>query len=275
MNQGILVFAHDNETTPYGLLAVWQAKRIKSYLDKPVSIVTDTATIDNLKNRNIAVDEIFDQIILTDVEMNQCRSDRTTEKISFFKNTDRTEAWNLTPYDETIVIDTDIIIQSTSLNLLWNSEEDLLVCNKCKDIFARSVAGFDYLSEYGIKFYWATIFYFRKNLISKLFFDKCKQIKQQYRWYSFLHDLRSPFIRNDYIWSIALHELGGTANSMWAKTIPYTLHYLLEQDQLIKLEKDNVVAFSSDKLAKLENLDIHAMNKLSLMSFVEQEVLNV
>ena len=62
MSQGFLLFVHDNEQIQYSLLAVWQARRIRQWLNKPVSIVIDQQSLSNLKNQNL--DQEFDHIII-------------------------------------------------------------------------------------------------------------------------------------------------------------------------------------------------------------------
>jgi hypothetical protein len=111
MTQGILLFAHDNEQIQYSLLAAWQARRIHKWLGKPVSIVTDLASLDTLKQHNL--DGLFDHIMLSDAETTQQKI--YTDKLLTFKNVNRTHAYDLTPYDETIVLDADYVVNSRKL----------------------------------------------------------------------------------------------------------------------------------------------------------------
>jgi hypothetical protein len=78
----------------------------------------------------------------------------------------------------------DIVIQSDRLNLVWNNIEDYLVCQNCKDILGRHWKALEYVNRTGIKFYWATLFYFRKSDQSKEFFDRCNLIKENYEYYT-------------------------------------------------------------------------------------------
>jgi hypothetical protein len=109
VTQGFLLFAHNNERISYVQLAAWQAKRINKWLGKSVSIVTDQQSLDTLTDQSM-----FDHIILSEVPTSQQRS-YNGNKLTF-NNTDRCCAFDLTPYDETIIIDTDIVIQSDRLN---------------------------------------------------------------------------------------------------------------------------------------------------------------
>lgn len=260
MSQGFLLFAHDNEQIQYGLMAAWQARRLKKWCGRPVSLVTDFETANRLGK---FINE-FDKVILQNVETKQLKN-YTGQQLTF-KNIDRISSWDLTPYDETIVLDTDIIIQSDRLNLLWNNQDDLLVCQKSSHVFNEKFASFDWLSTYGIKFYWATIFYFRKNQQTELFFEHCKYIRANYNWYSYLHDITTKYIRNDHIWSIALHNLGG------ANIIPSNLLFSLDNENILSLDEKETIVLGSKRVVKVSGCDLHAMNKFDLQNLIKKEL---
>ena len=257
MTQGILLFAHDNEQVQYSLLAAWQARRIHKWLNKPVSIVTDTKSLATLKQYNL--DQEFDKIILSDAETDQQKL--YTDRKLTFKNVNRIDAYELSPYDETLVIDTDIVIQSDRLNLVWNNQNDYLVCSNCKDVTGADWPTLNYVHSTGIKFYWATVFYFKKSTTSKQFFDTCKHIKENYSAYKEEYKIKDHHLRNDHVWSIAIHILGGVS-------LPTNLWYSLDQTHLLKMSEDTVV-FDT---AKIKGQDVHVMNKFSLMSFAKKEL---
>lgn len=261
MTKGILLFAHDNEQIHYSLLAVWQARRIYRWLNVPVSIVTDQQSVDNLKSYNINPDSEFDHIILSDIKTSQ-KKDYSGTSLTF-KNVDRTDAFDLTPYDETIIIDTDIAIQSDRLNILWNNTEDYLVCEHCKDALGREWPGLKYINPpFGIKFYWATIFYFKKTDHTKEFFNLCKHIKENYNKYNVEYKVGDKYLRNDHVWSIAVHTLG-------AQSIPTNLWYSTDADTITNMNSDSVVI---ENQIKIERQDVHLMNKFNLFKYVKKEL---
>jgi hypothetical protein len=257
MTQGILLFAHDNEQIQYSLLAAWQARRIHKWLDKPVSIVTDANSLNTLKQYNL--DHVFDHIILSDADTTQQK--RYTDRLLTFKNINRTDAYELTPYDETLLMDIDIVIQSDRLNLVWNNQDDYLVCKNCKDVTGQAWPELDYIHPRGIKFYWATLFYFKKTPTSKQFFDACKHVKEHYPKYKEEYGIKDQYLRNDHVWSIVIHLLGGL-------DIPTNLWYSVDQTALLKMS-DDTVAF---KQAKIQGQDVHVMDKFSLMACVKKEL---
>jgi hypothetical protein len=266
MTQGYLLFAHNNEQIPYGLFAVWQAHRIAKWLNKPVSIVTDHKTLDSLKG----LVSVFDHVIISN-DLGIQTKNYSGQQLTF-NNVDRCMSYDLTPYDETMVIDTDIIIQSDRMNVVWNNIHDILVCKNSNHLFDKKFVGFDWLSNYGIKFFWATEFYFKKNKVSKIFFDRCLEIKEKYNWYAFVYDITASYIRNDHIWSIALHELGGAAGSSWATELPYNLYYSLATDNILSMDDTSVTLLGDDRLSKIKGCDLHAMNKFDLLEQVKKEL---
>ena len=267
MTQGFLLFAYNNEAVDYGLMALWQSRRIRKWLNKPVSIVTNLDTIDKLTNSVPDWRKDFDQIIIKESNTTQKKRYHDADEDLTFHNINRIHSWSETPYDETIVIDTDIIIQSDQLNKLWGNNEDLVLCDKSFDIIdKRDRTGFDYLHEYTSKFYWATVFYFRLTPDTALFFEKCKEIQSQYHWYRETYNLQPGPIRNDFIWSIAVNELGIST------TIPWTLLYSLPKDHILELTDTEIKILANDLLTKIKGVDLHVMNKINLIELIKKEL---
>lgn len=265
MTQGFLLFAHNNEEIDYGLMAVWSARRIARWLNKPVTLVTDDATCAALTDKMPGWQQHFDTVIRQPSLATQTK--RYNDRQLTFHNLDRISALELSPYDETIVIDTDVLIQSSNLNKLWNSEHDLLVCETSKDLFGRVDPEFEYVSETSIRFFWATVFYFKKTQFTRIFFDHCKDIKQNYNLYRQIYSLMSGPLRNDFVWSIALHTLE------YGQPILIDLLYSPHTDNVIKLDADSVVVLSNQGVCKLKGIDLHIMNKFDLIKEIEKELL--
>ena len=272
MSQGFLLFAYNNEELDYGLMAVWTARRIAKYLQKPVSLVTDSKTTATLDQTLPGWKQYFDQILLQDSNTVQQKRYMDVGKDLTFHNINRVHSYDLTPYDETIVIDTDIAIQSNQLNKLWNSSSDLIVCDKSRDLKRRPSPEFEYVNRQSIKFFWATIFYFKKTDTAKVFFDECKRIRNQYPWFRQMYYFASGPIRNDYVWSTAIHRLGGNYGNQWVDTIPWSITHATPKDYVIDMTEDAVRMLAETNIVKVQGLDLHIMHKASLMPFVKKEL---
>ena len=267
MTQGFLVFAHDNEQIEYGLLALAQAKRIRRILDKPVSIVLDDITKANLSKNYPGWQDHFDHVINSQSNATQTKRYGEGANQLTFHNLDRINAYDLSPYEETIVIDTDVLIQTRNLNKLWNSTDDLLVCDRCSDLQGNKTHEFTWISDKSIKFYWATVFYFKKTEFTKLFFDRCKWVKSNYYWLAHMYEIPPSPLRNDFVWSIALHDLGHPAAS-----IPFNLIYSIYTDVITAASSDAVQVLSNASLCKVTH-DLHVFNKHNLTDLIRKELL--
>jgi hypothetical protein len=276
MSQGFLLFAHDNEKINYGALAVWCAKRIHRWLDRPVSLVADAVTIRKIRASGLDLD-VFDRVLTNSSETTQVK--RYKDELLTFHNLDRSNAYDLSPYDETIIIDTDIIVQSTSLNRLWNSNHDMVFCRHTRSVFGHSHPDLEYVSTYGIDFFWATEFYFRKGEEAKVFFETCKWIRDNYGWFARVYAFDPNLMRNDFVWSIAVHQLGGKDHSNWAAQMPWPLFFTTNWGYVEELSDDSVVlshwidtAKDTFDVCRVNSKDVHVMNKQSLQTFVLKEL---
>ncbi len=262
MNQGVLLFAHSSEQVNYGVLACWMAQRVKKWLKKPVAVVMDQYTYDRLIESSIVVKKYFDHVIIN--EINEVQYRRLGDEMVPFTNFDRTDAYALSPFDETLVLDIDIALQSDRLNCVWGSNEDILISNDSLDIFERDHVEFQHLKEHGIKFHWATEFYFKKSPTAENFFKLCKQAKNNYAWESVIYGFSNWPIRNDFLWSIAVHQ-----SKMDIAKIPRKLRFTIDRDEIVDMrENEIIIGTQTDRGPRVLNVsgqDIHIMNKYELM----------
>lgn len=279
MNNGILIFAHNNKEIDYGQMAYISASYAKKNLNVPISLVTDSGTLAYTEKTNKSFLEIFDKIILTDdikIEITTKRryyDGSLNYKKADFKNVHRAWAYDLSPYDKTIVIDVDLLIVNDRLKYAWNTDTDFMI-NKYSYDLARDREHFEFqrVSDHGIDFFWATAFYFEKTKWTKTFFDLCKHIIENYEYYRFVYRINAPLIRNDYVFSIAIHIMGGFTNKINPPSLPCEVYYTLDRDELIRVNNDKSFLFLIQKkycvgeytLASTNNQNIHIMNKYSI-----------
>jgi hypothetical protein len=278
MSSGVLMFAHNNREIDYGMMAYVSARYVNKYLDVPVSLVTDSSTVRWLDDKDTNIIKFFDKIILTDDIPQPNKQDKrfydgalTFKRISF-KNGFRTRAYELSPYDKTLVIDTDVLIKNDRLKHIWDSNTDFMINSKHIDISKnRETIEFKRVSDYTIDFYWATIFYFEKTEWTKTFFNLCQFIVENYEYYKFLYQISYSVMRNDYVFSIAIHIMNGFSNLTTPNTLPADLYYTVDRDELYQVNDDRTLTFLIQKanvigeytLAKTENQNVHIMNKYS------------
>ena len=273
MTQGILVFALNNGTVDYVKLASDIAARAKKYLNMPVSIIT---------NAEVPDDNPFDKIIQLEDDSPNTKSFAdgfNKQARGTWKNTKRCTAYDLTPYDETLVIDADYVINSTTLQYCWNQPSDFLIYQHSFDLTTwRDNKEFVQVNEYGIPFYWATVFFFRKTQNTCSFFDLLNHIRSNWAYYRLLYQLRTSTFRNDYAFSIAIHMMNGFTAGSFAGHLPGKMFYTLDTDVLISRSDDNMVFLVQKQQgiadyipARTQRVDVHVMNKFSLLRIIENE----
>jgi hypothetical protein len=275
MTQGILIYAHNSRSVDYALMSVISGGLAKKHLKVSVSLVTDKFTIDWMKNSQIydIASAIFEHIIIVEKpQTNNSRRlyDGTDSVVVPFINSNRSSAWDLTPYDRTLLIDSDFLIFSNRLSEYWNVDSDLMIGESLNDIYNSDRVGYHdrYISDVGIKLYWATTVMFTKNKKTQIFFDLVKHIKDNYQYYADTYRFDSKQFRNDIAFSIAKHILNGFEQDN-TEDLPPVLT-LLDKDILYLADKKLTVLISprcdsNFCAAAISNTDIHVMNKQSII----------
>jgi hypothetical protein len=277
MNKGILIYAHNSRSIDYLDLAIISANLAKKNLKVPVSLITDKETINwaNKSGKINEVEKIFENIILSsNFSTEQYR--RLFDGINHFDdipflNKDRCSAWDLTPYERTLLIDSDFLIFSQEFNNYWNLDSDFLMSKGAIDFFHESRFEYNdrYISEVGIPMRWATTIMFTKNENSKIVFDLVSYIKEHYFYFADLFRFDNRIYRNDIAFSIAQHILDGykTTDKLFLPPIKSSI----DKDLLIDVKGNNLFFLISSKLngdytfCSKKNQDIHIMNKQSII----------
>lgn len=271
------MFAHNNREIDYGMMAYISARYVEKNLKVPVSLVTESGTVNWLNNRDPNLISVFDKIILTDEMIQPERQDKRfydgslNYKKTLFNNGFRCKAFDFSPYDKTLVIDTDVLIKNDRLKNIWNSNTDFMINSKHIDIAQdRDNSEFKRISDYTVDFYWATAFYFEKTDWTKTFFDLCQHIVDNYEYYRFIYQISYPVMRNDFVFSIAIHIMNGFNNKHIPQTLPAEIYYTLDRDELYDVKDDGLIFLIQKKnslgeytLAKTTTQNVHIMNKYS------------
>lgn len=261
MSKGVLIFAQVGDFD-YISLAEISAKRVKQYLNLPVSIVTNK----NYQNNT----NIFDKVIINSTKLTQKRilHDGNVSNTIEWINFDRSDCYDLSPYDETIVIDADYLISSDHLLNCFKFNRDFLIFNDHfylhNDIYAKE---FEFINDSGISFYWATVFYFKKTTYTRILFNFIKYLRENWEYFSLLYNIKDRKFRNDFAFSIAISILSLHIPSNLFGFIPGKLFYSIDKDTLLQ-SKDNELVFyllDSNSCVKLKGTDVHVMNKNSIL----------
>jgi hypothetical protein len=276
MSNGALIFANNNANIDYVKLAVFAARRVKQFLDIPVSIVTDSKGW-LLKQYP---DHPFDKVISIDVE-------RSTAKLFYdgslnsttveWRNLSRNRAYELSPYDKTLVIDSDYIINSNILKIAFDLNEPLQIYQKSFDLAGwRDTSYFNRINPHSIPFYWATVFVFEKSPIMESFFDLVSYIKANWPYFRVLYNIEPTMFRNDIAFSIAIHIMNGKTNGQFATELPGVMSYIQDRDLIVNMNNTTLKMLVEKQnhlgeyiAVKTTDMDVHVMNKISLTRLID------
>lgn len=281
MKKGIVIIAHNNREVDYAKMSLVAGKLAKKNLRFPVSLITDDSTIAWMKESSImeSAESIFENIISVpkpETDNRRILFDGTESSMVPFVNSNRYSVWDHTPYDRTLMIDSDFFIMSDTLNHFWDVDQDVLLGESFNDIQGDRKGVLDtWTSETGVHLYWATTVMFTKNEKSKTFFKLVEFIKDNYKYYADLFRFDPRQYRNDISFSIAQHILNGFEKNIFSLPSILTVQ---GKDILEEIKDDGKMIFSvkytndekSFHLASIKNQDVHVMNKQSIIRNYER-----
>ena len=247
MTQGALIFAYNNEEVDYVAMAQWSAKNIERHLGIPTTIITDNK-VEGSNTRHFA-----DVGTVT------------------WHNLNRMDAYRLSPYDQTLVLDADYVVVSDQLKTVLDSPADFMCHKQAYDV--TSLQTFDDLNSFGrnrFPMWWATVMMFRKSKQAELIFDTMVMIRNNWTHYRNLYSNTRSTYRNDHALSIALNIENG--HTLQTTDIPWQLASLTPEHKLSQVGQDSyrVDFTTADKKPRWITLtqDFHAMGKKHLGDIV-------
>lgn len=277
MSRGIVIFAHNNREIDYALMSMISGGLAKKNLGLPVSLITDDSTITWMHESGIQEKSknIFDQIISVDKPItNNSRNlrDGAASKTVPFVNLNRNTVFDLTPYDETLLIDSDFFIFTDRLNNYWEYTDKVLLGSSINDIVGQQRLGYHdkYVSDTGVHLYWATTVMFKKNDYARHFFNTLSYVKENYEYFADLFRFNSKVYRNDIAFSVAQHLVDGFETQVSVHLPP--VFSTLDTDTLYDVSLDGKLSFLINLIANekyvasaVKNVDVHIMNKNSII----------
>ena len=245
-SRGVVVFAFRSETVDYVKIADQTSRLIRKNLNLPITLITDP---------NTAVNFNYDKII----EIKNTGSNfRTTQdnQLVEWRNFGRYLAYQLSPYDETLLLDTDYAVLDSSLNKVWDCDFDYKIVQEStlpEAIFQRRMG---YLSH---NWLWATVVFFRKTKKAKALFDLIGRVQRNYKYYKTLFNLNGNY-RNDFAFAIADIVVNGYTVDL-TNYLPDTMLSIQKTIQSIEVKESKLI-FRHDNTAVVTPWqNIHIMDK--------------
>lgn len=173
VSKGFLIFAQNTPDVDYAMQAYALALSIKNtqLTVTNVSIVTDHVVPDQYKH-------VFDHII--DIPWNQVNTE------SRYKAEHRWKMYYTTPYDETIVLDSDMLVLE-DLSLWWEhcKHYDLQFCSKVKNYKLETISNSFYRKAFvgnNLTNPYFGLHYFKKNQAGYEFYKTLEFVCNNWEW---------------------------------------------------------------------------------------------
>ena len=259
---GVLLFAYDNETIKYTELAKLCALLVRKHLKIGVTLITDTP-----------IEGPFDDVIIVEAGNSGKRTFRNpngeTEELTWHNKT-RPLAYDLSPYEKTLLLDVDYLMFNNSLQWLFDSKQELICHKNVYDVTDKNSFIDDKLLHWSsVPMLWATVLYFTRNDTAKEFFNLVKLIQDNYQYYYNLYNFKMGPYRNDYAISIAYNLLS------IENYFHDPLFTLPSQYTISEVREDGTIIYEFDGRNKTEvsyinNTNLHVMNKHSILEHINE-----
>jgi hypothetical protein len=261
MTTGALIFAYNNEQIDYVAMAAWTAENIRRHLEIPVALVTDRPT-----------DLHFEQVIIADPGGTNGRWFGDYDTNVTWHNRSRVNAYELSPWQQTLVLDADYVVASDQLKTVLNSKEDFLAHRWAYDVTGlKDFEDLNYFGAHNMPMWWATVMMFRRSKQAQLIFETMNMIRDNWDHYRNIYSNRLHAYRNDHALTIALGVVNG--HTLDHNGIPWNLASLTPDHELTQLGPDEyridfLTPEQKPKWIKLQGQDFHAMGKKTLGEIV-------
>lgn len=241
-SKGILAFAIDTVDTSYSTIANRTVKLASQTLGLPYTIIT--------------------QDHMADMNWHNYRHDVDLGRPVEWKNFGRNLAYELSPYEETLVIDADYVVLDPNLLRIFDTDWDYLIQRQARTLNDESVP--TVMGAHSLPYVWATVFAFRKTPKSQLFFDLVRRIEANYHYYRELFNVESRSYRNDYAFAMADIIINGFSVSN--NSIPGPMLNVLQPIESMTVQNNQVVIKDKQTAYVIPRMNMHVMGKAYLQS---------
>lgn len=263
MSKGVLLYAMNTKQMDYGKIANVGAMLIEKHLGLPVSVVVD--------KRSTVDPGLFDQVIVHNPKRNQL--DLLEDRGSSWRNKERHAYLALTPYDQTLVLDSDYLVFNNRLATLFDGVEPLYLTYDAVKTNGDAVEPSErYISEYSLPLVWGTCFYFRKSPEASLFFDLVEYVRSNYGYFTQLYELSTQMYRNDFTFAIAAHMYSGYRAGAIARN-PFPIVTAYPGSIIAKVDYDGLTLRGhgeTNGISYHKGISVHMLNKQTILDHYEQ-----
>ena len=244
MSKGVLLFCFDTQDTRYHKILERCVKLINKNIGMEITVVTNFDTFKKMSPMGFINYKFIEP------------EPGNTLLGKEWKNIDRHMAYELSPYDTTLVLDIDYLCFTDNLAQCFETKYDFLVPDTAYDLTGRN--SFDLRKWSMVPMVWATVLLFKKTEKVRKIFQMVKLVKKYYQYFVDLYRINSRNFRNDYAFAIALQQLNGFVGY---EKLPFAVPTLPRDCKIIKMTDEDLTWNENGKIGRVVNQDVHVLNK--------------
>lgn len=252
-SRGVVLFAFNTDTVDYVTIADNCAKLIKKHLNLPVTLITEPTAEPKFS---------YDHVITMNYYGVNQRTDVASRKQVQWKNFGRYMVYEHSPYDHTLMLDTDYLVLDESLLKLFDQSYDYKIMGHSDD-FTKSMTS--RMGNVSLPYLWATVVLFRKTDRSQCFFSLIGKIQRNWGYYRSLFNVDGAQYRNDFAFAMADIILNGYSLHR-PNTIPWNMLTIADEVTKLELKGATVTVRTNNKAYSIPKHNMHIMHKQYLMS---------
>ena len=237
-SRGVVLFAKNTDTIDYLAIAHRAERLINHYLDLPVTIIGGESSI---KNKRYNTD---------------------SGEFEPWNNSGRHAAYELSPYDQTILLDSDYLIFDRNLLKILDTVQDYTIARH--NHFVGNTPS-PLMGKYSLPTLWATVVIFNKTAKSQMLFDLVARIERNFIYYWRLYNISALNFRNDFAFTIADNIINGY-NQDSRNYLPWSIVSINKSIQRLSLKGQKFYLQIDDQGHVLPKQSIHVMSKEYLVS---------
>jgi hypothetical protein len=237
-SKGVVLFAVNTDRVDYIQIAEQAARLIQHTLHLPTTIISDPGvdTADNYRTGYGGGTQ--------------------------WRNGGRYRAYELSPYDETILLDSDYLQFDSSLLTVLDTTVDYKLMHHNQSP-TQSMSG--NMGQLSLDYVWATAITFKRTDKTQSLFDLVGRIERNYAYYQKLYQIRERNFRNDYAFAIANNIINGyTTNT--TQRIPWTMLTIDKLVKNIEITGEKMIIREENSAHVIAVQNVHIMDKDYLLS---------
>lgn len=251
---GFLLYNIPTPTVDYTKIATICVRHLKYHMPNiPVAVCGE------------AVEDADIHIAIDDVKLNQ----RTyvhksqTHRETWY-NLTRDRSLDITPFERTVLLDSDYIVQSNQLELLLKCNSPLMMYDTIYNI-KEDLVETEYLGNTAIPLKWATVLAFDHSDVSHELFALWQKVLANYKYYELLYGWRGDgTVWNDKAITIAHQQITNYNPASKQYIIPWHHPFASFSCNVEHVGLDKIV-LRDQKSTFQVHTDVHILNKQELL----------